>query len=333
MSIKKIIKSLLFLHEYEPYKQMGFTHYQPPAADMLQLRKILVDEFFSKFPEPFPVHDRAEVENGFSWMDDHLNLRLKNFREDFVPFLNSVMNLHGKNVVDVGCGTGSSLVALAEAGANVYGIDIDEPSLKVARKRCEIYKTSVDISLTTATDLGRFKTDVKFDYIIFNASLEHMFLQERLTSMKAAWERLSPGGCMAIIECPNRLWYFDVHTAQLPFFEWLPHDLALMYTRFSPRKYINHLYSFPLDEKTMEQFTRIGRGMSYHEIDLAIKRVNELNIAGNLGDFQYKHRNWLDKYRLRKRTDYVYQNLLSDRSGFNLNKAFCDRWLNLVIKK
>src|SRR6187399_2188232 len=121
MDLKKLTKSLLFLHEYAPYKRMGITHYQPSAEEVKALRQTLVDEFFSKFPEPFPVKDKAEVENGFSWMDDHLFLRLKLFREDFVPFLDSVMKLRGKTVMDVGCGTGASLVALVEAGATVYG--------------------------------------------------------------------------------------------------------------------------------------------------------------------------------------------------------------------
>jgi S-adenosylmethionine-dependent methyltransferase len=333
MSLKKFIKQILLLHPYDPKRSMGIDYYNPTKEEISSLRSSLVNDFFAHFPEPFPVHDKSELENGFSWMDDHLYHRLNTFRDFFVPFLNSVSSLNKATVMDVGCGTGASLVALAEAGAKVYGIDIDEPSLAVSEKRCAIYRSDVSISKYQATDIGSFMPGVKFDFIIFNASLEHMYLHERLASLKAAWDRLEKGGHLAVIECPNRLWYFDIHTSHLPFFEWLPHDLALLYTKFSPRKFINELHRLPQNEKTIEQFIRIGRGMSYHEIDLAIADSATLHVAGNLSDFIYSQNNWLDKYRFLRKTDTKFQKILKEKSGMNLHQAFCEMWLNFVIRK
>ncbi len=333
MGLKKLIKQLLFLHEFSAEKELGIKHYHPAKEELESLRKSLVENYFSKFPKPFPVHDREQVEKGFIWMDDHMKLRLEAFRQKYVPFLNSVKPLRGSTVMDVGCGTGASLVALAEAGANVYGIDIDTGSLEVAKKRCEIYKTNAEAHLFAAPDIMKFKPGVQFDFIIFNASLEHMYLHERLASLKAAWDRLSPGGFLSIIECPNRLWYFDYHTADLPFFEWLPHDLALMYTRFSPRKFINDLYKLPDNAELMENFIRIGRGMSYHEVDLAIKPNKELNVVETLSNFVYSGSNWLEKSRIRKKTDSGYIKFIQQKSGIGIHQGWCENWLNLAIKK
>ena len=137
MSLKKFVKQLLLLHEYSAEKELGIKHFHPGKEAFEQLRKSLIDNYFSRFPPPFPVHDKEQVEKGFIWMDDHLHLRLVAFRQKFVPFMNSVRSLKNSTVMDVGCGTGASMVALAETGAKAYGIDIDEGSLEVAKKVVE----------------------------------------------------------------------------------------------------------------------------------------------------------------------------------------------------
>lgn len=43
--------------------------------------------------------------------------------------------LEGERVLDVGCGCGTTSLLLAEAGADVWGIDISEPMLAEARRR------------------------------------------------------------------------------------------------------------------------------------------------------------------------------------------------------
>lgn len=106
-----------------------------------------------------------------------------------------------------------------------------------------------------------------------------------------------------------------------------------MYTRFSPRKFINELYKRPVNDATMEQFIRIGRGMSYHEIDLAIKNNTEIKVVGNMSDFLYDNVNWLDKSRIRKKTDFAFQKFLQEKSEIALDNAWCGPWLNLVLRK
>lgn len=47
-------------------------------------------------------------------------------------------DLHGKRVLDVGCGEGSNAVLLAKRGAHVVGADISERSIALCRRRAEV---------------------------------------------------------------------------------------------------------------------------------------------------------------------------------------------------
>src|SRR5215469_149729 len=125
----------------------------------------------------------------------HLSQRLANDRETIIPWLDEAGGgLHGKRILEIGCGTGSSTVALAEQRAIITGIDIDESALAVAVERCRVYGLPVEFSWLNATEISITFAAGSFDWIIFFASLEHMTIAERLTSLKAAWNLLPEGG-------------------------------------------------------------------------------------------------------------------------------------------
>src|SRR5215831_3740692 len=56
-------------------------------------------------------------------LTDHLYARLESDRSDVIPWLDASRCLLGATVLEIGCGTGSSTVALAEQGARVTAID------------------------------------------------------------------------------------------------------------------------------------------------------------------------------------------------------------------
>ena len=64
-------------------------------------------------------------------------------------------------------GTGSSTVALAEQGANLVGIDLDQCSLSVARARLEAHGLKAALFNIISCDLSKTFGDTKFDHIIF----------------------------------------------------------------------------------------------------------------------------------------------------------------------
>jgi 2-polyprenyl-3-methyl-5-hydroxy-6-metoxy-1,4-benzoquinol methylase len=256
-------------------------------------------------------------------LNAHLYARLEGDRRFVVPWLNSARALNGMRVLEIGCGTGSSSVALAEQGAHVTALDIDAPALEVARERCRIHGVSVDIREANATQVLGYGP---MDAVLYFAALEHMTNAERLQSLGEAWSLLSAGGLLAIIETPNRLWYFDHHTSQLPFYNWLPHDLAIFYSRFSPRENFKDAY-LESSANNMSHFLRRGRGASYHEIDVAIAPTQNLDTVSSLTSYF----GWRRRIRM-KRLARNYKALLRQVRP-DLHEGWFDIDLDVIIRK
>ena len=278
------------------------------------------------------VETYLSSDEGKKDMSDHVHGRLDVFRRTVIPWLDDAKPLAGANILEIGCGTGSSSIALAEQGATVTGVDIDEDSLIVARDRARIYGLDVDFLKANATEAPQRLANQHFDFIIFFACLEHMTHEERIASMRSTWNMLSRNDLWCVIDTPNRLWHFDAHTSQLPFYFWLPDDLAFEYSRFSPRKPFSESYSEYSDE-AMLSFLRHGRGLSYHEFDLAIKKAGELDVVSSL-PLYIRRQNplWNLGRRLARSLNYRYETLLID-AGTRIHKGFYQATLDLIIRK
>jgi 2-polyprenyl-3-methyl-5-hydroxy-6-metoxy-1,4-benzoquinol methylase len=222
--------------------------------------------------------DYVDSDVGQQDLKDHLFGRLWDDRRTVVPWLDSLRPLRGASILEVGCGPGASTVALAEQGALVIGVEIDANNLTVAYDRCRLYGLqNPQFHVMNGAEIDCLELE-RFDFIIFSACLEHMTLQERFSALRPAWSRLKPGGFLIVIEAPNRLWWYDAHTSLLPFFNWLPDDLAIEYSARSGRRY-NRLYHPPIDEQVRLDFSRWGRGASYHEFELSIPELRQVEIA------------------------------------------------------
>lgn len=253
----------------------------------------------------------------------HLHRRMEGDRRFVVPWLHAVRPLKGMRVLEIGCGTGASTVALSEQGAHVTSIDIDAPALEVARERCSLHGVAADIVEANAAEVSAFG---KFDAVIYFATLEHMNHAERMQSLSEAWTMLPKGGLLVIIETPNRLWFFDRHTSALPFYNWLPDDLAFRYSRFSPRQSFNDKYREPTPE-SVDHFLRRGRGASFHEIDVAIAPTHTLETVSSL----VSHFGWRKKLRM-PRHDRRYKAFLRSVRP-DLHDGWFDRNLDLILRK
>jgi len=209
-------------------------------------------------------------------VDDEWAARLRRDRVEIVPWLERTRRLAGTTIVEIGCGEGASTVALAEQGARVIGIDIVPEHLEVAQERVRSTGLEARFECANAAKLANLELG-DIDWIIFWASLEHMLHDERLAALSQAWSMLPNRGLLTVIETPNRLWPYDSHTSRLPYFSWLPDDVAFATAPASPRP------GFGGDRYTdasaqLTDFLRRGRGMSFHEFDLAIGDHHDLVV-------------------------------------------------------
>lgn len=296
------------------------------TVDKIELvESSLRNNYFARFPT-----DYLSTDWGKNDLANHLIRRLDADRNTIVPWLDAVRSLRNASILEIGCGTGSSTVALAEQGAEVTAIDVDDSSLAVASERCRAYGLTVNFAHANATDAHSLFAGRHFDYIIFYAALEHMTMQERLAAMSSTWQMLSPGNLWCVIDTPNRLWYYDAHTSLLPFLMWLPDDLAFAYSRFSPRQNYRERYREYTDEAKLD-FLRRGRGVSFHEFELAMKPLKALKVRSSL-NLTNKHRGVSGLLKWRLSTEYRYISLLR-RIAPELHEGFLQSFLNLIIEK
>lgn len=262
----------------------------------------------------------------------HQNMlgRLDIHRQTMIPWLNNLMPLNGARILELGSGSGTSALALAEQGALVCGVGLGETALAIARERFEIYGLDHDFREMNAANIGRYFDEASFDCVIFSASLEHMLIDERLKALESAWCLLKNGGLLVVFETPNRLWFFDEHSSQLPFFDWLPPELALRYVDRSPRPtYPHHFDSFlsaGIGQEAIEHLYRLGRGASYHEFEVALNLSEGIPVES-----------WFDRTAKYKAKDHLardqkYTELLKSLWP-GLHSAFASPYLDLAIRK
>ncbi len=220
-------------------------------------------------------------------IEDHLFKRYHNTLFNYVPWIMACFDLTNKNIVEIGCGTGSSTAAFARFANHIYAYEIASESLLAARERMRIMGVdNVDIrEVTPENILSKIKADnpLGVDVIILFAVLEHMKINERLETLKDCWKLLKPNGILIIAETPNRLTYYDAHTSWLPFFHMLPEDLGIEYYQKSPRNNFKQAISRSIKDAGIdggkETLIRWGNGVSFHEFEIAIESdLNDLII-------------------------------------------------------
>jgi 2-polyprenyl-3-methyl-5-hydroxy-6-metoxy-1,4-benzoquinol methylase len=273
-----------------------------------------------------------DSEIGKNDMQAHLQNRLYGFRNSVIPWLDSVRPLSGAQILEIGCGTGSSTVAMAEQGAKIIGVDIEEKSIEVAKERCKVYGLEAEFFNTNAVDVNQLFSDKKFDYIIFFATLEHMTHEERMKAMNTTWQMLSDGGLWGVIETPNRLWFYDKHTSLLPFFYWLPDDLAFKYSKFSERINFKEIYHEYTDERSLH-FLRRGRGVSYHEFELTMGKIDKLNVVSSMSSFLRERATPEEDLRYKASKDFLYKEFLRNVGPQQLHEGFYEPYLDLLVRK
>ncbi|MCW8108109.1 bifunctional 2-polyprenyl-6-hydroxyphenol methylase/3-demethylubiquinol 3-O-methyltransferase UbiG [Alteromonas ponticola] len=99
--------------------------------------------------------------------------------------------LHGKKVVDIGCGGGILAESMAKCGASVTGIDMAEASLEVARLHGLESQVSVNYLCITAEDFAA-QHENGYDVVTCMEMLEHV--PDPASVVEACAKLVKPGG-------------------------------------------------------------------------------------------------------------------------------------------
>ena len=144
--------------------------------------------------------------------------------EELVPVARRFLPAGGR-VLEVGCGYGRNLVALAELPASlVVGSDVALPELLRARteRLASLPPERRARSWLVQQDRSRLPfEDSCFDLVVLWQVLEHLFGEEpKQRTLEECVRVLRPGGHL-LIETPNQWFPFDYHDNKLPLVHWV----------------------------------------------------------------------------------------------------------------
>ncbi|HZP88740.1 MAG TPA: class I SAM-dependent methyltransferase [Burkholderiales bacterium] len=276
-----------------------------------ELRAALFKHYYGFASEEDFQNDRVrltQAEKEFILNTDlpaQLFSRIKTTRERIIPWLDDQVSLSGKKILEIGAGTGCAAVALAEKCDWVTAVDIEAKGLQLAEIRANLYGVkNIDFMNTNATEVFDAIEPKKYKIVIFYACLEHMTMDERIVALSKAWKYLEADDYLIIIESPNRLFWYDSHTAFMPFFHTLPYELALKYVKHSPRPALAKSLEGLSQEDAFVRLSRWGMGFGYQEIEVALETtVSRLRFMEDLVSFELRTRHFaLEEDALNRKT-------------------------------
>jgi 2-polyprenyl-6-hydroxyphenyl methylase / 3-demethylubiquinone-9 3-methyltransferase len=109
-----------------------------------------------------------------------------------LAWINASAPLHGKDVLDVGCGGGILTDAMARSGANALGIDLATKSLKVAQLHALEAQTPNVHYREVSVEALALERPASFDVVTCMEMLEHV--PDPASVVKACADLVKPGG-------------------------------------------------------------------------------------------------------------------------------------------
>lgn len=206
------------------------------------------------------------------YIEAHLagvNSRYRGFLCHLIPEITyRCGDLRNKKILDFGCGTGSSTVALAGQWGEVAAYDIDLKSLAICQERINEHGFT-DRVIFYEGDLEKIKDKMgSFDFILMNGVIEHIplsFQGLRKKVLLDLFSLLNPVGYLYINETPNRLFPFDFHTTKLWWLPWSKPGSNWAYRRaMKTKKHLEYVASHSQGPLGLEE--RGVWGATYFEI-------------------------------------------------------------------
>ncbi len=127
---------------------------------------------------------------------------------------------HGKKILEIGFGNGLQLAAFSRSGAEVYGVEVNDLLVDIARENMNSRSIAATIALYDGRTLPYH--DAFFDYAYATSVLEHV--DDPACFFAEVARVLKPEGKL-YLSFPNCLWPKETHTG-VWFLSYLPRALS-----------------------------------------------------------------------------------------------------------
>ena len=137
--------------------------------------------------------------------------------QHLIPRLEPCIERGVRRVLDFGCGSGGSAIAIALTYPDMhcYGTDIDESEIMMARERAKLYGVAdrCEFYHVTAGETLAF-ADGFFDFCLCSSVIEYATEKPiRQFCVREMVRLVGPGRCL-FFSVPNRLYPYEIHTGK-----------------------------------------------------------------------------------------------------------------------
>jgi SAM-dependent methyltransferase len=166
-----------------------------------------VDYLHDKFPTRFKIASSSLERDYLRIVDHHLNC--------LVPRMESCLRLNVRRILDFGCGSGGSAIALAMVYPQIrfVGTDVDPKEVEVALERAKLYNVADRCEFAHVEENRSLPLpDGSFDLCLCSSVLEYVIeARARRLCVQEMVRIVKPGGLL-FFSVPNRLYPFEVHS-------------------------------------------------------------------------------------------------------------------------
>jgi SAM-dependent methyltransferase len=223
--------------------------------------------------------------------DVYFGQQRENAHGSIVPFVEGRRAIgEGTRVLEIGCGAGGVLMAFAERGATVAGVDLHVPSIEYAERRfaADLGDGGWRFDARDIYDVDADALDGPFDLIVMKDTIEHIHDQERLLGRLATF--LAPGGAVFFAFPPWQMPFgghqqicSDRVLMRLPYFHLLPRRAytALLRAGGEDAETVDALAEIKETGISIERFERIAAATGHR---IAARRLYLVNPM-----YQYRY--------------------------------------------
>lgn len=149
-------------------------------------------------------------------------------------------DFRGKRLLDFGCGSGASTLALAAMlpETEVVGVELNAQSIRLARQVLAA-RSLPNARFIVSEDPTSLPPGIgSFDFVMLSAVYEHLLPEERLLVMPLIWSGMNYGGVLFVNQTPYRYFPYEHHSTGLWLINYLPdglsHWLARKFSAINP---------------------------------------------------------------------------------------------------
>lgn len=111
--------------------------------------------------------------------------------DEWVNFIKPLLK-KDDTILDLACGTGTLAISLANLGYKVFGLDLSDEAINVAKEKAKINHVDIDFKVL---DMSDFKYENQFDVITcFFDSVNFLTLEQIPLMMDSVYQNLKDGG-------------------------------------------------------------------------------------------------------------------------------------------